>query len=199
MKALGLSFSLFVFASLAAPPAEAHFRAGFHPSARIGPTHGGDLRNGFRRQRNQQGGSGSDWTALPDTADAPDTPSDAAPGGAPPQYAPVPVRARPLRDWALDAFAPSADPDRRTAATARRDAQGGLRRPPARGGRPPLTPMRGRAYACAASRPDDRRLRAEESPGSTRTRRRITSGGGDPRDSATESKPPAQSSKGRGR
>ena len=70
MKALGLSFSLFVFASLAAPPAEAHFRAVFHPSARIGPTHGGDLRNGFRRQRNQQGGSGSDWTALPDTAGA---------------------------------------------------------------------------------------------------------------------------------
>ena len=87
MKALGLSFSLFVFASLAAPPAEAHFRTVFHPLARIGPTHGGDLRNGFRRQRNQQGGSGSDWTALPDTADAPDTPSDAAP----PQYVPVPV------------------------------------------------------------------------------------------------------------
>ena len=198
MKALGLSFSLFVFASLAAPPAEAHFRTVFHPSAGIGPTHGGDLRNGFRRQRNHQGGSGSDWTALPDTADAPDTPSDAAPGAAPPQYVPR-SRPRPLRDWALDAFAPSADPDRRTAATARRDAQGGLRRPPARGGRPPLTPMRRRAYACAASRPDDRRLRAEESPGSTRTRRRITSGGGDPRDSATESKPPAQSSKGRGR
>jgi hypothetical protein len=109
------------------------------------------------------------------------------------------ARPRPLRDWVLDAFAPSSDPDRRTAATARRDAQGRLRRPSARGGRPPLTPMRGRAYACAASRPDDRRLRAEESPGSTRTRRRITSGGGDPRDSATESKPPAQSSKGRGR
>ena len=195
MKALGLSFSLFVFASLAAPPAEAHFRGGFHPSARIGPTHGGDLRNGFRRQRNQQGGSGSDWSALPDTPG-----DDTAPGGGPPQYAPAPFPvARPLLDWALDAFAPSADPDRRTAATARPDAQGGLRRPPARGGRPPLTPMRGRAYACAASRPDDRRLRAEESPGSTRTRRRITSGGGDPRDSATESKPPAQSSKGRGR
>jgi hypothetical protein len=31
----------------------------------------------------------------------------------------------------------------------------------------------------------------EESPGSTEIRRRITSGGGDPRDSATESKPPA--------
>jgi len=91
MKALGLSFSLFVFVSLAAQPAEAHVGAGFHPSARIGPTHGGDLRNGFRRQRNQQGGSGSDWTALPDTADAPDTPSDAASGVAPPQYVPVPV------------------------------------------------------------------------------------------------------------
>ena len=32
---------------------------------------------------------------------------------------------------------------------------------------------------------------AEESPGSTETRCRITSGGGDPRESATESKPPA--------
>src|SRR5882762_9271592 len=31
----------------------------------------------------------------------------------------------------------------------------------------------------------------EEIPGSTRTRCRITSGGGDPRESATESKPPA--------
>jgi hypothetical protein len=35
-------------------------------------------------------------------------------------------------------------------------------------------------------------LEAEESPGSIRTRRRITSGGGDPRDSATESKPPGR-------
>ena len=33
-------------------------------------------------------------------------------------------------------------------------------------------------------------LDAEESPGSKRMRRRITSGGGDPRESATESKPP---------
>lgn len=32
--------------------------------------------------------------------------------------------------------------------------------------------------------------KAEESPGSTETRRRIRSGGGDPRESATESKPP---------
>ena len=199
MKALGLSFSLFVFASLAAPPAEAHFRTVFHPSARIGPTHGGDLRNGFRRQRNHQGGSGSDWTALPDTGPGDDVRRRGGASAAIRAGALSSARPRPLRDWALDAFAPSADPDRRTAATARRDAQGGLRRPPARGGRPPLTPMRRRAYACAASRPDDRRLRAEESPGSTRTRRRITSGGGDPRDSATESKPPAQSSKGRGR
>ena len=35
-------------------------------------------------------------------------------------------------------------------------------------------------------------LRGEESPGSSETRCRITSGGGDPRDSATESKPPAR-------
>ena len=32
---------------------------------------------------------------------------------------------------------------------------------------------------------------AEESPGSMETRCRITSGGGDPRESATENKPPA--------
>jgi hypothetical protein len=42
----------------------------------------------------------------------------------------------------------------------------------------------------SASRLDGRRFRAEESPGSIRMRRRITSGGGDPRESATESKPP---------
>ena len=34
--------------------------------------------------------------------------------------------------------------------------------------------------------PDGRRREAEESPGSTETRCRITSGGGDPRESATE-------------
>jgi hypothetical protein len=46
--------------------------------------------------------------------------------------------------------------------------------------------------ASGASRLDGRRSsRAEESPGSTETRRRITSGGGDPRESATESRPPA--------
>ncbi len=45
-------------------------------------------------------------------------------------------------------------------------------------------------YASSASRPDGRRLKTEESPGSMRIRRRITSGGGDPRESATESKPP---------
>jgi hypothetical protein len=40
----------------------------------------------------------------------------------------------------------------------------------------------------------------EESPGSTEARCRITSGGGDPRDSATESKPPAdaKASEGKG-
>lgn len=37
--------------------------------------------------------------------------------------------------------------------------------------------------------PMDRR--GEESPGSTGTRCRVTPGGGDPRESATESKPPA--------
>jgi hypothetical protein len=47
-----------------------------------------------------------------------------------------------------------------------------------------------RPHVSSASRPDGRRLKTEESPGSMRIRRRITSGGGDPRESATESKPP---------
>jgi len=56
-----------------------------------------------------------------------------------------------------------------------------------------LDPMPRRSYPKIASRLDDRCARgAEESPGSTETRRRITSGGGDPRESATESKPPKQ-------
>ena len=38
------------------------------------------------------------------------------------------------------------------------------------------------------------RFRREESPGSTETRCRVTPGGGDPRESATESKPPAVAS-----
>ncbi len=50
------------------------------------------------------------------------------------------------------------------------------------------------AHTHRASRPDGRgalgnRL-LEESPGSTEQRCRITSGGGDPRDSATEIEPP---------
>ena len=45
-----------------------------------------------------------------------------------------------------------------------------------------------------ARRPDDRCCREmmEESPGSTGIRCRLTAGGGDPRDSATENKPPAR-------
>ena len=47
------------------------------------------------------------------------------------------------------------------------------------------------------SRPDGRSAKVayqggEESPGSMEARCRIISGGGDPRDSATESKPPAE-------
>ena len=34
-------------------------------------------------------------------------------------------------------------------------------------------------------------IKVEESPGSTETRCRLTTGGGDPRESATERKPPA--------
>ena len=52
------------------------------------------------------------------------------------------------------------------------------------------------AFIATASRPggrtrDSRKAAGEESPGSMETRCRITSGGGDPRESATESKPPA--------
>ena len=50
------------------------------------------------------------------------------------------------------------------------------------------------AYTNAGRWPDGRsaglRPGGEESPGSTETRCRVTPGGGDPRDSATESKPP---------
>ncbi|SOC40315.1 hypothetical protein SAMN05892877_107122 [Rhizobium subbaraonis] len=46
--------------------------------------------------------------------------------------------------------------------------------------------MAGQPPSASAERP-----RGEESPGSTETRCRITSGGGDPRESATESRPPS--------
>lgn len=50
--------------------------------------------------------------------------------------------------------------------------------------------------ACRVSRPDGRsgkcrKAAGEESPGSIDIRCRITSGGGDPRESATENEPPA--------
>ena len=48
------------------------------------------------------------------------------------------------------------------------------------------------AHVSPARRPDGRCLRVEESPGSTGTRCRLTAGGGDLRESATENKPPAQ-------
>ncbi len=64
----------------------------------------------------------------------------------------------------------------------------------------PLTPPPRRR---SAARPDSRAaamgrfdLPVEESPGSTGTRCRLTAGGGDPRDSATENKPPVQGAKG---
>jgi hypothetical protein len=59
---------------------------------------------------------------------------------------------------------------------------------------PRLTPCTSPAHLSPARRPDGRcRLKtAEESPGSTGIRCRPTAGGGDPRDSATENKPPAQ-------
>jgi hypothetical protein len=98
MRTLGLSFSLLVFAALAAPPAQAHFRPVFHPSPRIGPSHDRGSLDEFRRQRRDRGGSGGDWSALPDTS------ADAAPdaaSAAPPQYVPVPIPVpvpyRPMR------------------------------------------------------------------------------------------------------
>ena len=52
-------------------------------------------------------------------------------------------------------------------------------------------------YLPSVSRPDGRsgkcrKAAGEESPGSMETRCRVTPGGGDPRESATESKPPRQ-------
>ena len=79
MKALGFSLSVFVLASLAAPPTEAHFRAVFHAPGRIGPTHGRDFRGEFHRRRGRSdGGLGF-------------IPLDVPPDAAPPQYEPVPV------------------------------------------------------------------------------------------------------------
>jgi hypothetical protein len=53
-------------------------------------------------------------------------------------------------------------------------------------------------YLARVRRPDGRsssgNRRREESPGSTETRCRVTPGGGNPRESATENKPPARAS-----
>ena len=57
MKALGLSFSVVVFAALVVSPAEAGFRSGFGPVARIGPSHG-SADFGRERRRGFPGGSG---------------------------------------------------------------------------------------------------------------------------------------------
>jgi hypothetical protein len=67
----------------------------------------------------------------------------------------------------------------------------------ARMGRFPLTGCRwNSSYSPQVRRPDGCALagnrEGEESPGSTETRCRITSGGGDPRESATENRPPAR-------
>jgi hypothetical protein len=66
---------------------------------------------------------------------------------------------------------------------------------------PRLTPPSQTPTSALARRLDDRGLAGdggvEESPGSTETRCRVMPGGGDPRESATESKPPAAVRKGR--
>jgi len=61
--------------------------------------------------------------------------------------------------------------------------------------RPALDRRRRQCHLPPVSRPDGRsgkgrKAAGEESPGSTETRCRLTAGGGDPRESATESKPP---------
>jgi hypothetical protein len=68
---------------------------------------------------------------------------------------------------------------------------GGARLAPAM----PLTPPPRRPIPLSVSRLDGRsgkgrKVAGEESPGSMDMRCRITSGGGNPRDSATENKPP---------
>jgi hypothetical protein len=83
MKALGLSFSLFVFAALAAPPAEAGFRAAFRPSVRIGPSHDRASPGENRERRRDR------WDGAPGFVPTSAAP-DAAPA-APPQFLPVPV------------------------------------------------------------------------------------------------------------
>jgi len=78
MKALGLSFSILVFAALAAPPAEAGFRAAFHSSARIGPSHG-PASSGENHERRRDGIGFYPASFGPDAAPE-----------APPQFLPVP-------------------------------------------------------------------------------------------------------------
>jgi hypothetical protein len=88
MRALALPFSVLVFAALAAPPAEAHFRPVFRPSPRIGPSQDRGSLDELRRHRRDRGGGDEDLAVLPDT------PGDASPNAAsaaPPQYVPVPV------------------------------------------------------------------------------------------------------------
>jgi hypothetical protein len=83
VKALGLSFSVFVFAALAAPPAEAGFHAAFfHPSPSIGPSHGRGFQGENRGRRRDRGGSDSEFLPADAGSDAP---------AAAPQYVPVPV------------------------------------------------------------------------------------------------------------
>jgi len=56
---------------------------------------------------------------------------------------------------------------------------------------PQVDPLGKTPHNPPARRPGGRCEGAEESPGSTRTRCRLTAGGGDPRESATENKPPS--------
>jgi hypothetical protein len=78
----------------------------------------------------------------------------------------------------------------------RRSLRGRAMRPSGKGGIELLAFCCASTFIRCASRPggrarNRRKAAVEESPGSTETRCRITSGGGDPRESATESRPPA--------
>jgi hypothetical protein len=85
MKALALSFAVFVVAASAATTAEAHFHGFFHPGPRIGLSRGHmGPRDENRQRRQDRGGLDGDIAAYQET------PYDAAPDASP-RYVPVPV------------------------------------------------------------------------------------------------------------
>jgi len=82
MKALGLSFSMFVFATIATAPAEAHFRPALAPNAKGAPAHDSGE---FRRERRSDS-----WPAFGFGGVMPNLGPDASADNGP-QFVPVPV------------------------------------------------------------------------------------------------------------